>query len=79
MKRGDVQIEVISKITGDPENLVREVVNLLRKVFEEHADKALDEELSPDEEKEFRRQLMDDGTLINWYKQGLRHRTFLNQ
>ena len=79
MTKAEIQIEVLCALTKDPEPLVREVINLIRKVIPGTADTILDEPLSAVDSEKLRRDLMNDDTLITWYKQGLRHRHRLKQ
>lgn len=73
MTNGEIKIEVISELTGDPKEKVASVVNLMREVLGDLVNKELDTELTPREADNFRRNLKNDNELITWYKQGLHH------
>jgi hypothetical protein len=79
MTKGDVQIEVICKLTNDPKAQVIAVINVMRKLMPRFANAVLDEKLTDKEANKLRKQLMDDKDLISWYKDGLRYRHLLKQ
>ncbi|MEN6376357.1 MAG: hypothetical protein ABFD75_16450 [Smithella sp.] len=73
MTNGEIKIEVISELTGDPQSKVAFVVNLMRDLMKVDNDYSLDEKLSPRQAAALRRKLKKDKELLDWYKQGLRY------
>ncbi len=79
MTRGEIEIEVISELTGDPKPRVREVIDLMKKAIPGLAHDIIDEQISPQEADRLREELKKDDGLITWYKKGLHYRVLLNQ
>jgi hypothetical protein len=70
MTNGDIRIEVISKLTGDPKLRVAAVVNLMRDLMKGEGDNSLEEKITPSQATALRRKLKNDKGLIDWYNQG---------
>ena len=73
MTHGQIKIEVIGELTGDPQSKVTFVVNLMRDLMQVDEDYSLDEKLSPRQAAALRRKLKKDKELLEWYKVGLRY------
>jgi len=73
MTHGQIKIEVISELTGDPQSKVTFVVNLMRDLMQVDGDYSLNEKLSPRQAAALRRKLKKDKELLEWYKVGLRY------
>jgi hypothetical protein len=70
MTNGDIKVEVISKLTGDPKSKVAVVVNLMRDLMKAQGENTLDEKITPRQATALRRKLKDDKELLDWYNQG---------
>ncbi len=74
MTQSDIQIEVISEMTGDPIELVREVVLAFKITAPKEIANMMDSTVSEKEAAVLRKRFRSSDCLISWYKEGLLYR-----
>lgn len=75
MRQADIQIEVISELTGDSIELVREVIEMFRQMAPMAIKEMMDLQIASRDIEKVRCSWRSDPELITWYKEGLRHLT----
>lgn len=78
MTQSEIQIEVISELTGDSVELVREVVLLLMKFAPKNIKDMMILQVADKDAEKIRNHWQSDNELIAWYKEGLHHLTKLD-